>query len=169
MGTNSAGNSSPRVGLPPRSRASKLPITEAVAGGVVDQQFDLVIGRLTMACERVRHLGRHVPGLAPRLAAIKASTLVLLCADIEARLAAACPCMSWNISAAGKHACMQALATRLIQLKGIFPGGDAGRILLQDPASMMTQDARMLEQSAERLRQLLPDVDIDRSFSTIPS
>jgi hypothetical protein len=60
---------------------------------------------------------------------------------------------------------MQALATRLIQLKGIFPGGDAGRILLQDPVFMVTRDASMLQQSAERLRQLLPDVDIDRYSS----
>lgn len=56
----------------------------------------------------------------------------------------------------------QALATRLIQLKSIFPGGDAARILLQSPVFVMTQDAAAIQGSADRLRQLLPGVDVDR-------
>jgi hypothetical protein len=41
------------------------------------------------AQQRIMDITSLLPGLAPRLAAIKASTVVLLCADIEARSSAA--------------------------------------------------------------------------------
>ena len=42
------------------------------------------------AQQRIMDITSLLPGLAPRLAAIKASTVVLLCADIEARLLVCC-------------------------------------------------------------------------------
>lgn len=56
----------------------------------------------------------------------------------------------------------QALAQRLVELKAIFPGADAGQVLLQQPGYMLSQDLGVIRQSAERLHELIPGVDIDR-------
>ena len=60
------------------------------------------------------------------------------------------------------HCCAQALAQRLVELKAIFPGADAGQVLLQQPGYMLSQDLAAIKQSAERLHELIPGVDIDR-------
>ena len=120
------------------------------------------------AQQRIVDVTALLPGLATRLAAIRAATVVRFCADIKVRRwhplfckgfarASSCkPCIIVHLPP------VQALADRLIHLKAIFPGADAGQILLQQPAYMLTQDLGAIQQSAERLHQLIPGVNIDR-------
>ena len=57
---------------------------------------------------------------------------------------------------------VQALAQRLLQVKSIFPGADAAQIFLQHPLYMLKQDTGVIRAAADRLRDLIPDVDVDK-------
>lgn len=57
---------------------------------------------------------------------------------------------------------VQALAERLIIIKQIFPRADAAQLLLQNPSYMLKQDVSIISEACARLRQLIPNVDVDR-------
>ncbi len=63
---------------------------------------------------------------------------------------------------------MQALAERLLQVKSIFPGADAAQIFLEHPMYMLRQDISIIKAAADRLRDLIPDVDVDKCAIPTP-
>lgn len=57
---------------------------------------------------------------------------------------------------------LQALAQRLLQVKNIFPGADAVQIFLQHPLYILKTDITVIASAADRLRAIIPDVNVDR-------
>jgi hypothetical protein len=56
----------------------------------------------------------------------------------------------------------QALAERLIMIKNIFPKADAAQILLRNPTYMLREDPTAISEASDRLRELIPDINVDR-------
>ena len=57
---------------------------------------------------------------------------------------------------------LQAVADCLIMLKITFPRADAAKVFLQHPIYLLQQDQEYLRVASERLREIIPDVDIDK-------
>ncbi|BDA40891.1 hypothetical protein COCOBI_01-5450 [Coccomyxa sp. Obi] len=107
----------------------------------IAQQINL---RVEDVDERLIEVTSLLPGLLSRLQTIKASTVAQLCDD------------------------PRALARRLLQVKSIFPGADAAQIFLQHPVYMLRQDISLIQAAADRLRQLIPDVNVDKLVEEHP-
>jgi hypothetical protein len=83
--------------------------------------------------------------------------LAVLLPGIETRLTAMKPDIL-----AGFLSDTAGLAVALITLKGYFPEGNPAQMVVRRPSLALGEDLVSVGESARRLRDLLPDVDVDR-------
>eukprot|EP00884_Botryococcus_braunii_P013573 jgi/Botrbrau1/22216/Bobra.168_1s0047.1 len=98
------------------------------------------------AKRRLEELACIVPGIESRMSAMKADILVGFLSDTAG------------------------LAVRLISLKQLFPRGDPAQMVLARPSlALSSEGLEAVQEAAERLRTLLPGVDVDRLVTEHPS
>jgi hypothetical protein len=83
--------------------------------------------------------------------------LAVLLPGIESRLTAMKPEIL-----AGFLSDTAGLAVALITLKGFFPEGNPAQMVVRRPSLALGEDLASVGEAARRLRELLPDVDVDR-------
>jgi hypothetical protein len=85
----------------------------------------------------------------------KLDELIALLPGIEARLSSLKPDIVLRLA----HD-TDAVAHKLLQLKGVFPGADCGKMLVKE-MGLMSESADSLSRRASTLREFLPDANID--------
>jgi hypothetical protein len=86
---------------------------------------------------RVKELVALLPGIEYRLASMKPDILLQLAND------------------------RQAVAQKLLHLKCVFPGADCGKLLVKE-LGLMRESEESLRARAVVLREMLPDLDVDK-------